>query len=502
MRIRKLLVAGIAVACLGACSTVNDGVSDMKYYDGVWELTAAAGGTKVREDTPFSIGLQTAFIADFQELLVSKNAAITQGNLFKKHGEIAILVKSTLASNKPGPPKSDDVADSYNDYRLVYYSDDIYQGQFLNFGTALAYGPGKIAGGSVRLEFVILELDRTSTQTETLLTKIAELSKTPLGLTGPAAQALVTLGTALVTSANDDRQMKFEAMFSLDDGPNPLRFGRYALVRKEDRGHAFNWSLYCVNPIDGKLYDKPAGGTACGPVAGADKVINNEFRGDTYFSITVDPRGANSQEFGYETFGDLTARLKAAKSTTVAQLTEAATKVLMSETGEVNKDRAIADWALLEVATRTYAEAEVVGNGNGGCKLIVDGDHDGVRDGALTELKLRISLFESQLTRARDYLKAAPATPDKAVAADVWSAGDFQRVARGALSFAANPNISIDATLDPAKVGSAGADDGMFRKGGLIIALNERATRDANAAISAGRCRPAPPKPAVAQATT
>lgn len=500
-------IAAIGALGLSACSTVNDGVGDVKFWDGRWEVTSPGAGMKVTETTPFSITLDTAFIKSFQELQFSQTATVVRRNPLGKHGEIAVLVKSVVASDEAPKAVDNRVAASFDDYRLIYYSDDVYPNQFLNFDTAVVHGPGRIEGGSVRLEFVILELDRTSEQAEQLLSKIADLSKTPLGLTGPTAGTLLSLGTTLFTSANDDRQFKFEVNFSLDDGPNPLRFGRYVIIRQEDRSRTFDWQPYCVNEQNGRLYFKGAA-TGCPAVPAAVRsavaspdvseraneaewrdYVKNEFRADTYLSLTVAPRAASSKPFPYETFGALATRIRTADSGSIKALNAAAADLVLAQKQEANKDDAMGEWFRLEEATRRYAASLVHPDpaNPGACRLRLSGEDDPVRDAALADLRLKISLFEGQLAVAKKYLGPTPKPEDRLVA-DAWTMTDFQAVARAALGFAGDPKISPSKTLDPTNVGGADAGDGMFRKDGVDTYLMAVADRRAKALQASSTC--------------
>ena len=202
----------------------------------------------------FSITLQKVFIDRFQEWPVSQNAILTQRGLASKHGEIAVLVKST-ESGSPREARPTDPTKEFDGHRLIYYSDDVYQNQFLNFEMAVPlWGPAKVPSGALKLEFVILELDRTSVQTEQLLTTLADIGKSQSALSGPLGGALLSLGQTLITSANDDRQMRFPIVFDLDNGPMALRVGRYVLVRQENRQLPVDWNRICVNDGDGLLY--------------------------------------------------------------------------------------------------------------------------------------------------------------------------------------------------------------------------------------------------------
>src|SRR6188472_183221 len=101
MKTRGILAASAAVLCLGACSTVNDGSTQLGYWkDNNFNLYRPESDQKLGVNDNFSISLHKAFIAGFQEWPVSTNATAT-GRGFARHGEIAVLVKATEA----GAPK-------------------------------------------------------------------------------------------------------------------------------------------------------------------------------------------------------------------------------------------------------------------------------------------------------------------------------------------------------------------------------------------------------------
>ena len=123
-------------------------------------------GTFVGGDS-LSVHLRTAYIKDFAEIANPLRVFTRMG--LKANGEIAIVANAFEMNTG----KELDFADTKSG-RLVFYSDDVLKGQFLNFNNMPIYGPIKYNGAPFAFRATIFELDISSEQAKALLGTVAQ----------------------------------------------------------------------------------------------------------------------------------------------------------------------------------------------------------------------------------------------------------------------------------------------------------------------------------------
>jgi hypothetical protein len=502
MHIGNLLVCGVAVAGLAACSTVNDGSTEVRYWqNGQFTLLRPDSDQRLDSADNFSITLQKAFIDRFQEWPVSRNAILTGRDGLAKHGEIAVLVKTT-ESGSPKETRPTDPTREFDGHRLIYYSDDVYQNQYLNFEMAVPlWGPAKVPSGALKLEFVVLEMDRTSEQAEQLLTTLADIGKSQAALGGPLGGALLSLGQTLVTSANDDRQMRFPIVFDLDNGPMALRTGRYVLVRQENRQIPVNWSKICVNENDGLLYWRDGEEkrfTEDDSVVGPAKAAcgSRLFREGSYLSLIVSPRTSTTQ-FAVETYKDLTDQLAGETNPTLSKVKDIVGGYAISAAERQNHGLLLTQWREVELATAGLADASA-SRADQDSACAVDPTSARVKS-AETLLAIRVQKLFSDMARMKAYVSppGGTAAGDLKVK-DAITASDFESVARTALLYVSDSNVPVSSSLDIKTVGAnaAGGDHtktpppALFDSQSVLLGrLKVKANQAAALAAKQGTCR-------------
>ena len=207
-----------------------------------------------------TVYLNQAYVNDFTERW--------EGYLGKKRGEIAVVAR--VAELDEG---SDfDFSNSGTDRgRLVYYSEGVQPGQFLNFSQLPIYGPIEYMGKPLAMEFYIMELDvKENTEVSGLLSAAAGLGAIAYPPASPILKVLDTIGSGLLKANKSDLEFKYHAAIlagelqlkSLKAGT--LEYANYAFVRMSytnlkasDVSNIHTWSRWFFNQKNGRLYSDP-----------------------------------------------------------------------------------------------------------------------------------------------------------------------------------------------------------------------------------------------------
>jgi hypothetical protein len=238
-------------------------------------------------------------------------AAIGSSFSLERKGEIAILVNAfefaaqgSNASDRPrfynlGQGTQNQADGTYSpDYanaRVVYFSPEVRSGQALNLSNIPITAPQKYQGRPIGVQIIVIELDRTSDATKSLLKGLAELGRTTVG-SGPATDTLLNLGKSFLDGAHDD--VIFEYRFSLENAANlgnqvasPFTSGRYVFRRVEPAKRiSLIWQNLRLDQNTGELLLQPEAG----------KVQARPYLEETYFTINVINHGPNGVVDSYE----------------------------------------------------------------------------------------------------------------------------------------------------------------------------------------------------------
>jgi len=357
--LRAVLVAASIIALAG-CAGINEGMSDIRrpVSQGADEAAGwvvrgeAAGQDVVQPDDTVLITIDRLFVKGFDELNFSPGNVLTGGRVFEARGEMAVLV----AVQDGASPISNTTMD---DHYVVFYSNDTREGQFSNFRNQRVFGPVKVSGNHLSLEVVLLEIDRPTDEDNALIGKLAALGKQLGGVTyGPTFNVLADLGSSLLSTPNDDVEMRFRFNFDLGNRPNarlPLVPGLYALVREEGRGFpdytdangrtvrdytrlgaTTDWANLCLNTDTGELHHLNAGdrdGTCQG-----QRYVDN-----TYLVINVEA-GLPENAVTNERFSAFVSELRTVPDPATGAFSEAVTALAQSYARE---EREAAIWNAL-----------------------------------------------------------------------------------------------------------------------------------------------------------
>ncbi|WP_349321680.1 hypothetical protein [Asticcacaulis sp. MM231] len=291
------------------------------------------GQPPVKPGDVYSIRLDHGLIAQFSESRSFKRLGAP------KNGEIVILVNAfefadtaanvadvhfidVLKDDREGAP-------SLAKARVVYYSSDVEEGQDLNFSNIPISGPVKYNGRPVGIQIIVLELDRVSASTKSLLKSLAELGKANVA-PSVVNDTLVTLGTSLLDGNRDDVLFEYRMLLDnaddLKDQITPtFTEGRYVYRRVQHRERPMIWNNLRLDQNTGALFYWADGKSYKGqvPQQGRELVKNEAvnpgmirvpYTLESYFTVNVINHGQNGivGEYAYETWAQTSEKIDAA----------------------------------------------------------------------------------------------------------------------------------------------------------------------------------------------
>lgn len=264
-RRRRLLpraFAALVLTGLAACAVSDEGATDFRLARGdgterAWVKLQPADAAElpIEKGEIVQIVLETAFLADFWSIF--GHPAVSGG---RPNGEIAIVV-SAFEDDGRTPDRFG--ADALANARVVYYNEDVVEGQFLNVGPGLPiWGPLEYRGHPLRIDLWIVELDQPGDQARRLLSVLAALGATAYSPAAPIAEPLARLAGTLITDQQDDPAFHYTLTLGAvgTDGlfGVPLVPGDVVLVRQKQRDRDTDWNALRFHPQSGRLaYNRP-----------------------------------------------------------------------------------------------------------------------------------------------------------------------------------------------------------------------------------------------------
>ena len=234
--------------CQGNCTSIDQTVSKVKY---IKPRETAQHAIKPKD--PLVVSLKQIFIKDFIE--TNTPLRVVRGE--KANGEIAIVVNAFEVGKGEsinfGP-------DGKKNARVVFYTDDVWKGQFLNLSNlSTIYGPLTYDGGPFVLDLYVIEMDTPGPQLRQLLSNLAAIGSTFYPPASPIAGPLAQLAGTLIKDDQDDRAYHYTAEFKPIAGGDPdlnsgfLLTGDYVFIREGDRNVTTNWSELDYDEKTGRL---------------------------------------------------------------------------------------------------------------------------------------------------------------------------------------------------------------------------------------------------------
>lgn len=259
----KLLVLFVISVFVTGCAISNEGATDYRYID--HHSSNKQKYIKPKDTEPLhpfkpgdalQISLKQVFINDFVEW----RSPMRWVRLEPANGEIAIVVNA-FEKGKGGT--ADFSPDGQKNARVVFFSDDVWEGQFLNLSNlSTIYGPLKYDGGPFILDLYIVEMDTPGEQLKQLMSNLAAIGSTFYPPAAPIAGPLATLAGTLIKDDQDDRAYHYTAEFKPLGGDSDLNTGLllpgdYVFVREEDRHETTNWNNLSFDEKNGRIVYKP-----------------------------------------------------------------------------------------------------------------------------------------------------------------------------------------------------------------------------------------------------
>jgi hypothetical protein len=259
-------VAAVLLAtALAGCAISDEGATEFRQVsagpDGGWRtvknIEPSEAVRPIEDREPLLVSLKTGYIADFTEIFGSP---LREGG--GPNGEIAIVANVYEDDGRALEFGPKGLANG----RVVFFSDDVQKGQFLNFHDLPLYGPMEYKGNALVIDLYIVELDLRGEQLRALIANLAAIGATFSVPASPLAGPLAELAGSLIADEQDDRHLHFTMTLRPQGGVDDVRYavldaGYVVFVREGNRQTDTDWSRVRVNPHVARLVNT-AGGCA------------------------------------------------------------------------------------------------------------------------------------------------------------------------------------------------------------------------------------------------
>jgi hypothetical protein len=302
-------------------------------------------------------------------------------------GEIVVLANVFEFGEDGKDQRFNDLTD-LNQVKVIYYSPDVEARQDLNFSNIPLKAPAAYNGNPIGIQIIVMELDRMSTQMQSLLKTLAGLGQqSNLAPAGPAGSVLLDLGTSMLTQNNDDTIFEYRFVLDPSDGKlsaqsAPFEAGRYVIKRTNDRRDDQIWRNLVVDHNTGRLM-RLAYRNVPGP---NDKtppetlmVPPVPYTEDTYFTINVikHPEGTSAGGYGFKSLEELGKEIETAASKRdepFAQLDTALQGKLADLRRSSRAEELVKGWNSASKKYRAYAQSIDPGTADKQCNKVSDYD--------------------------------------------------------------------------------------------------------------------------------
>lgn len=277
------------------------------------------GSTFVKNDI-ISVTLKSAYIYYFPEGRIKRasNAIVgSMGESSPVRGQVAILANVVEFKAGLAPTEAESSG------RVIYYSNDVYEGQFINRSFIPIYGPEIFTGEPLMIKLQLMELDQEdNAQLKAILKNVADLG---VAATGPGSSKLIEglnkIGDSLISSNADDKFGEYGAVFvpieSRSDEYLPvLRRGDIIFIRNGDRKEPINWNKYCYNELQALLQVKANVQDA--PICNNSLTKNPEF---SYVVVSIQKNVGTHNMTPTRTLEELQAQIQGSSSITAIRNT-------------------------------------------------------------------------------------------------------------------------------------------------------------------------------------
>ena len=258
-------------------------------------VSSPAPAVTFTDQDSISIRLQAAFITYYSEGPFSYVGDVITEGQYVERGEVAIVVNAFQLGE--GGADFDFSDEGINKGRVVYFSQDVEEDQFLNFSNMPVYGPVTYEAKPIGIDIAVMELDLSDEVTVDLLTKLASLGGKAFPAAAPGLEILNSLGETLVQKQTNDINARYTLLFDAPEGGHPdlpratIEVGNYIFLRLENRQDDIDWEELLLDENTGKLYlknrdvtcpdqDKDITDDMCGDEAAGDEAAGDDAAGD------------------------------------------------------------------------------------------------------------------------------------------------------------------------------------------------------------------------------
>lgn len=252
----------------------------------------------IRKGDSITIRLRQGFISQFWEL------PLNPFRKFRPNGEIAVIVRAFEFDGDDATEDFDFGPGGIEEGRLVFFSNDVEEDQFLNFDNMPIYGPITYEGNPIGIDISVIEIDSNSDQMNALLDTLATAGGRAYPPAAPILSILDQLGGSLLRSGTNDIEMRFTLALDPPNGYRGLFYprvetGDYVFIREDDRQANTNWAKLELDANSGRIY----------------KVLENSkrlpYRDNSYMVMQIN-KGFDSEDIDLSenTFGKFLERLQ------------------------------------------------------------------------------------------------------------------------------------------------------------------------------------------------
>lgn len=246
---------------ISGCAISNEGATDYRYFkpgsvtSEKFIKPADAKERAIEVGAPLIISLKQIYISNFVEF----RSPLRWIRGEPTNGEIAVVVNAFEIGKGE---TTDFTADGKQNARVVFFSDDVWEGQFLSLSNlSTIYGPLKYDGGPFILDLYVVEMDAPGEQLRQLLTNLAAIGSTFYPPAAPIAGPIAQLAGTLITDDQDDRAYHHTSEFKQLGGDADLKTGilqtgNYVFIREEDRNVTTKWNDLRLDENNGRIIYK------------------------------------------------------------------------------------------------------------------------------------------------------------------------------------------------------------------------------------------------------
>lgn len=355
----KLTASLVILAVLGGCAISQEGAVDYRKADLISPAQRKAarekslaspnsdaivpmqlvsksiqgdGGALIESGSSITIRLSQAFIAHFWEIgLFSPHRG------FRSNGEIAIVVNAFEFSPEDTSRDFNFTPEGLKKGRLVFFSNDVEEGQFLNLSNMPIYGPITYNGNPLGIAITILEIDADSEQLSALLGTLASAGAAVYPPAAPVLPLLDSLGQALMSSGTDDTEFRFTFVLDPKNSYDGLSYprveaGNYVFIRENNRQATTPWETLLVDENSGRVYYRD--NTAPGPdTEQGENAGKGLYRENTYLTIQInkgfDSTGIDLAQDSFITFRETLDEIDKQRAAEIRPVLEAVTAVAL-----------------------------------------------------------------------------------------------------------------------------------------------------------------------------